>query len=222
MALKASPALQEAVQATTWKDKLTDASNLWLTATGMEEDGRFAEATVLYLRDAAGCLSKGLHVRAALSCSCAASCLEKTGNYNAARNLYFETARMYEEQAEAVFGKSIREALWLMQEAHDYFIVGGDAQRATQIYDKCASLARKSSPFATSETLDRVLRIRRSTAVRAVSFRLALPQTSDVNGAIEGFLRLRDARVSKPEAPVSSTSAAGTRKRPSVEKSIVS
>jgi len=109
----------------------------------MEEDGRFAEATVLYLRDAAGCLSQGLQVRAALSCSCAASCLEKTGNYNAARNLYFETARMYEEQADAVFGRSIREALWLMQEAHDYFIIGGDPQKATQIYDKCASLARK-------------------------------------------------------------------------------
>jgi hypothetical protein len=201
------------VQSTTWKDKLTDASNLWLCATGMEEDGRFAEATIFYLRDAASCLSQGLQARAALSCSCAASCLEKTGNINSARHLYFETAKMYEEQSDAVIGTSIREALWLLQEAHDYFIIGGDAQKAIQIYDKCASLARKSNPFVTGETLDNVLRIRRSTEPRPLSFALSVPQTSDVNGAIEGFLRLRDVQVSKAAAPLSRTSAGQTRGR---------
>jgi hypothetical protein len=188
----------------------------------MEEDGRFADATISYLRDAASCLSRGLRVRAALSCSCAASCLEKTGNINAARNLYFETAKMYEEQADAVFGTSIREALWLLQEAHDYFIIGGDAQKAGQIYDKCASLARKSNPFFAGEALDKVLRIRRGAQVRPVSFALALPQTSDVNGAIEGFLRLRDAQASKASEPVSGAPAGRIQRRPSVEKSIVS
>jgi Soluble NSF attachment protein, SNAP len=210
------------VQATTWKDKIADTSNLWLNATRSEEDGRFAEAAVFYLRDAAACLSSNLGVRAALSCSCAASCLEKTGNINAARHLYFETAKIYEEQAAASFGTSIREALWLLQEAHDYFIVGGDAQKATQIYDQCASLARKSSPFVTGETLDQVLRIRRGATPRPVSFGLPVPQTSDVNGAIEGFLRLRDALVSKPATPSVETSSVRARRRPSVEKSIAS
>jgi Soluble NSF attachment protein, SNAP len=209
------------VQATTWKDKVADPSNLWLGATRSEEDGRFAEATVLYLRDAAACLSNNLGARAALSCSCAASCLEKTGNINAARHLYFEAAKIYEEQAAAAFGTSIREALWLLQEAHDYFIIGGDAQKATQVYDQCASLARKSSPFLTGETLDQVLRIRRNATARPVSFGLSAPQTSDINGAIEGFLRLREMQVSKPTAPVE-TSSVRARRRPSVEKSIVS
>ncbi|MDA4132659.1 MAG: hypothetical protein OK454_05985 [Thaumarchaeota archaeon] len=211
------------MQVTTWKDKVADASNLWLRATRSEEDGRFAEATVFYLRDAAACLESNLGVRAALSCSCAASCLERTGNINKARHLYFETAKMYEEQAAAAFGTSIREALWLLQEAHDYFIVGGDAEKAIQIYDQCASLARKSSPFITGETLDKVLRIRRGAAARPVSFGLPgpAPQASEVNGAIEGFLRLRETMISKPITPVG-TSSVRAQRRPSVEKSIVS
>jgi hypothetical protein len=212
------------VEATTWKDKITDTSNLWLNATRSEEDGRFAEATVFYLRDAAACLGSHLEVRAALSCSCAASCLEKTGNFNAARNLYFEAAKIYEEEAAAAFRTSIREALWLLQEAHDYFIIGGDAGKAAQIYDQCASLARKSSPFVTGETLDQVLRIRRGAAApRPAPTGLFLPQTSDVNDAIEGFLRLRDARSPKSGTrPVEKPSSVRAQRRPSIEKSIAS
>ena len=208
--------------ATTWKDKVADPSNLWLNATRSEEDGRFAEATVFYLRDAAACLASNLGARAALSCSCAASCLEKMGNINAARHLYYEAAKIYEEQAALAFRTSIREALWLLQEAHDFFIVGGDAQKATQVYDQCASLVRKSSPFVTSETIDRVLRIRRSTAARPAAVAVVLPQTSDIHGAIEGFMRLRDVQVSKPAAPPVETSSVRAQRRPSVEKSIVS
>ena len=76
------------LQAATWKDKITDSSNYWLGAIRLEEDGRLSEAAVLYLKDAAEALKQGLRARAALSCSCAASCLEKTGKMNAARNLY--------------------------------------------------------------------------------------------------------------------------------------
>jgi hypothetical protein len=208
------------VQATTWKDKVADPTNLWLRATRSEEDGRLAEATIFYLRDAAACVSSGLGARAALSCSCAASCLEKNGNVNAARNLYFEAAKIYEEQASASFGTSIRETLWLLQEAHDYYIIGGDAQKAAQVYNQCASLVRKSSPFITSETLDQALRIRRSATARPASPGVPVPQTSDVNGAIEGFLRLREMRVSKPVT--AAETAVRAQRRPSVEKSIVS
>jgi len=209
------------VQSLTWKDKIVDSSNLWLNATRSEEDGSFGEATVFYLRDAADCLIRGLRTRAAISCSCAASCLEKEGNINAARHLYFETAKMYEEQADAAFRTSIREALWLLQEAHDYFIVGGDGQKAAQVYDRCASLARKASPFVTSETLDEVLRIRRATSARPLFYSDPVPEASEIDGAIEGFLRLRDEEVSKA-SPQARGSARNTRRRPSVEKSIVS
>ena len=119
---------------------------------------------------------------------------------NAARNLYFEAAKIYEEAAELVFGSSIREALWLLQEAHDYYIIGGDAQKAGELYDECASLARKSSPFINGEMLDKVLRIRRDTKARSITFSVEA-QTSEVNNAIEGFLRLRDAPTPSTKRP---------------------
>jgi hypothetical protein len=209
------------VQAITWKDKIADSSNLWLNATRSEEDGKLAEATVFYLRDAAYCLGRQLAARAALSCSCAASCLEKEGNINAARNLYFEAAKIYEEQAAVAFGTSIREALWLLQQAHDHFIVGGDAQKAAQVYDRCASLARKLSPFISGENLDEVLGISRRTEATQASSSVPTPQTSEIDDEIEGFLRLRDAQASKA-TPQVQKSASGTRRRPSVEKSVVS
>jgi hypothetical protein len=212
------------LQTATWKDKITDASNVWLNAMRMEEDGHLSEAAILYLRDASQSITQGQRARAALSCACAASCLEKTGKINAARNLYFEAAKLYEQAADAVFGSSIREALWLLQEAHDYFIVGGDGQKAGQLYDRCASLARKSSPFITDETLNKILRIRRDAKPRQISFALE-PQTSEVNGAIEGFLRITDAHTSDGAAAKPRTTnapAARTNRRPSIEKSIVS
>lgn len=209
------------MQATTWKDKITDPSNLWLAATRAEQDGRFAEATVLYLRDAADCLTRGLEGRAALSCSCAASCLERTGNGNAARHMYLEAAKIYEEQAEVVFGRSTREALWLLQEAHDHFIIAGDAEKAAQVYEKCASLAIKSNPFVTVETLDKVLRVRPNTPAGPVTYSTSVPQTPETSNAIEEFLRLRDSQVSKLR-PQPGTSTTRSRRRPSVEKSIIS
>jgi tetratricopeptide (TPR) repeat protein len=209
------------LQAATWKDKITDSSNYWLGAIRLEEDGRLSEAAVLYLKDAAEALKQGLRARAALSCSCAASCLEKTGKMNAARNLYFEAAKIYEEAAELVFGSSIREALWLLQEAHDYYIIGGDAQKAGELYDECASLARKSSPFINGGMLDKVLRIRRDTKARSITFSVEA-QTSEVNNAIEAFLRLRDAPAPKSKDQAETLAAVNNPRRSSIEKGFTS
>lgn len=209
------------MQATTWKDKVVDPSNLWLSATRSEDDGRLAEAIVYYLNDASECLRRGLRARAALSCSCAASCLERTGNTNASRHLYIESAKMYEEQAKASFGTSIREALWSLQDAHDYYVMGGDSHKAGQIYDECASLAMKLSPFLARDNLDQVLRIRRSSEARPVTVSVPVPQTSDVSNAIDGFIRLRDGNIS-PLGPQAKATTDRARRRPSIEKSIVS
>ncbi len=209
------------VQATTWKDKITDTSNSWLAATRSEQDERFGEAVVFYLRDAGDSLSRGLKARAALSCSCAAGSLEKMGNGNAARRLYLEAAKMYEEQAEAVFGTSIREALWLLQEAHDHFMIAGDGQKAAQVYDRCASLAKKSNPFVNSESLDQVLRIRRGAKPKPVAFSLPEPETSETRGAVSAFMSLREGQLSKV-APQAGTPRERIRRRPSIETSIAS
>ena len=209
------------MQAVTWKDKITDPSNVWLNAMRLEDDGQLSEAALLYLRDAAQSVAQGLGARAALSCSCAANCLERTGKINAARSLYVETAKIYEETANAVFGSSIREALWLLQESHDYYIIGGDAQKAGMIYDKCASLARKSSPFLTAETLENVLRIRRDARARPVSFSLDT-QTTDLKSAIDGFLHVRNKLSSKPGSKPRTKAEGGFYRRPSIETNIVS
>lgn len=209
------------MQATTWKDKITDTSNSWLAATRSELDERYAEATTLYLRDAGDSLNRGLKARAALSCSAAAGCLERTGNGNAARRLYSEAAKMYEEQANAVFGTSIREALWLLQEAHDCYIISGDSKKAAQIYEECATLAKKSDPFISEDTLDQVLRIRRGAQPKPVAYSLPVDGASDVSHSIEEFMRLRSGQP-PTAAPHAKKPAERTRRRPSIEKSIVS
>lgn len=210
------------MQAATWKDKITDPANLWLNATRMEDEGHLPEAAVLYLSEASDALKRGLVARAALSCSCAAGCIERTGRAKAARDLYFEAAILYEEAADAVFGSSIREALWLLQASHDYFILGGDAEKAAKLYQRCASLARKSSPFISADALDGVLRIRRDAKPKATPH-APEAKSPEVDLAIEGFLRLRGS--TPPEGapkPPADPKQSRLYRRPSIEKSIVS
>lgn len=206
------------MQAVTWKDRITDGANLWLNATRIEENGDFAEAAVFYLKDGADCLKHGMAARAALSCSCAANCLEKVGDMNAARNLYFEAGKIYEETADSVFGDSIREALWLMQEAHDQYLLGGDEQKATETYERCVRLIRKVSPFDTGSLANQLLRVRKSSDIRAPGLPKSAPQTSDVKNAVEVFLRMRDVQP----AASGGLKRGAPERRFSDEKSIIS
>lgn len=207
------------MQATTWKDKIADSSNSWLRATTSEEDGRLPEATVLYLKDSTESLERGLKARAALSCGCAASCLERMGNVNSARRLYLEAARIDEEQAIKAMGGSLREAFWLLQESHDYFVMAADAENASRVYDACVSLAKKLNPFATDESLDEVLRIKPTAQPRQAFFGLPAPQPREVSAAVDEFLRIREEQVGT--APMKAPRAPAQR-RASIEKSIVS
>jgi hypothetical protein len=186
---------------TTWKDRITDTSNLWLNALRTENDQKLEEATVLYLRDSIECLKKGLLTRAALSCSCAAECQEKTGRYNDSRRLYLETARLYEESARASFGRSVRESLWLLQESSDYYALVGDKQKASEILDRYLSLARRLDPFAVVDGLDspgRAVKAQESIAGGGGGGS-TLPQGPEVSGVVEEFLRLRNKQ--QQEAP---------------------
>jgi hypothetical protein len=210
------------VQTTTWKDKIADSSNSWLRAMTAEEDGRLPEATVLYLADATDCLGRGLKARAALSCGCAAACLERMGNVNAGRHLYLEAAKIYEEQGDAAMESSLREALWLLQEAHDYFVMGSDVDNAARIYDRCASLAMKLNPFVTTDTLDGMLRIKPDAQARPTFFSIPAPEPREVSLAIDQFLRLRETQRGSSESRQPEKSPPqGNPKRDSVEKSVV-
>ena len=84
----------------TWLDRLTDDSNLWLTAVRLEERGDLAKAITLYLEDATKCLTANSLTRAALGGSCAADCLAKGGDTENARAVYNAVARLYWESAD--------------------------------------------------------------------------------------------------------------------------
>jgi hypothetical protein len=192
----------------TWKDRITDTSNLWLNALRTENDQKLEEATVLYLRDSIECLKKGLLTRAALSCSCAADCQEKLERYGESRRLYLETARLYEESARGSFGRSVRESLWLLQESSDYYALIGDKQKASEILDRYLSLARRLDPFAVVDGNDsprRTVKVQESSSSSSggdvvVVGGSALPQDPEVREAVEEFFRLRNQEPPKKKS----------------------
>ena len=185
---------------TTWKDRITDTSNLWLNATRTENDQKLEEASVLYLKDGADCLKKGLFTRAALSCSCAADCQEKLGRYDDSRRLYLEAARLYEESARSSFGRSVRESLWLLQESSDYYALVGDKQKASEILDRYLSLARRLDPFAVVDGSEAPAMVSKVPEGAGRSDGPALPQSPEMRGAMQEFLRLRNQELPKPQS----------------------
>ena len=130
-----------------WYHRITDTSNLWLIATNLEDDGNLEEAIKIYLKDATLSWEKGSLVKAALSCACAASCLEKIGYSKIARALYFESATIYEKNAHAMMDVSIREALWSLQRAYESCVLAESVRKAEELLYNYRSLLVKISPF---------------------------------------------------------------------------
>ena len=130
-----------------WSDRITDRGNLWLAATNLEDDGNFAEAAKLYLRDATWCSIKTQLARAALSSTCAARCLEKIGHPQISQALYSQAGTLYENNAYSILDKSIREALWSFQRAYESLLLANSSERAQEMLYKYTSLASKVSPF---------------------------------------------------------------------------
>lgn len=176
----------------TWMDKITDEDNLWLNAIKMEDESNYFEAFVYYLKDSSECVKQNSLVKAALSCSCAASCLVSLGNMTATRQLYLESARMYEENADSIIGESIREALWSLQESYEYYLLGGNGDRAQKAYDKSLFLARKVNPFSGEDEIMQSLRMRKKHADDTMNMTHTNLQTSDkIEQEIQNFMHLR-------------------------------
>lgn len=131
-----------------WSDKITDRGNLWLAATNLEDDGNFLESAKLYLKDASWCVIKAQLVRAALSASCAARCLESLGHPQIAQALYSQAGALYENNAYSILDKSIREALWSFQRAYETLILARSKEKAQEMLYKYTSIASKISPFS--------------------------------------------------------------------------
>jgi hypothetical protein len=133
---------------TTWLDRITDESNLWLSAGKAEQAGDCSSAAVLYLEDACACLRRNSPVRAALSCYCAAECVSKCGASLQADRLYSQAGRLYVGIADHEVSGSIREALWALQRAYACYSLAGNSEDSRRTLESYRFLVRRANPFA--------------------------------------------------------------------------
>jgi hypothetical protein len=133
---------------TTWLDRITDESNLWLSAAKAEEARQYQSAAIQYLADATQCVGRGASVRAALSSFCAADCLVMLGDAADARLLYFQAGRLYSNIADHGVSGSIREALWALQRAYASYVLAERPKEAEAINEAFRLLARRANPFS--------------------------------------------------------------------------
>lgn len=134
-------------QVSTWIDKITDESNTWLNACRLEDVGNYADAIILYLKDAAESLRIGSLVRAGLSCSCAADCLVKLKVEALPKKLYFKAATIYREITKSAIHGSIREWLWALQKAYENFVLAGETAMAEAVLGEYMVLATRVQPY---------------------------------------------------------------------------
>ncbi len=176
----------------TWMHRTTNESNLWLNAIKMEDECNYFEAFVYHSKDASECLKQNSFVKAAMSCSCAANCLVNLGNLAAARQLYLESARIYEENADSIIGKSIRESVWSLQEAYECYLLGGNGDKAQKVHDKSIFLAKKINPFSGEDEIMKNLKMKKQHVDTIMNIsNTNLQISSEVEKLIQNFMQLR-------------------------------
>jgi hypothetical protein len=212
------------MEAITWIDRITDETNPWLTATKKEEEDDLPQAAQLYLKDAGECLKQDSLVKAALSCSCAADCLSRVGQLDKAQLLYSEAAHLYLENADFVIGKSVRESLWSLREAHEYFLLAGDKLASRQVSDRLVHLASRVDPNVGNEEITRVPQSRTPViGGKSIKETFPLSNSTDMVASLEQFLRLRRSRDGLEIKSAPSTAVTAARRRgPINEESIIS
>ena len=144
---------QKSTKITSWSDKLVDPSNFWLKAVNKEEEHEYEIAADSYLKDAIVSSDRGSFNRAALSCSCAATCISKLGDRKTAQKLFFEAGNLFETKANSVSSESIRESVWALRQSYENFIMSGDVQKAEEIYQMITTYASRINPLSGSREL---------------------------------------------------------------------
>lgn len=140
-------------------DNIADECNLWLNAVKQEEAGNLMEAHSLYLKDAVASLDQNSLVHAALSYSCAASCLKRAGKQAKAEKLYLETAKIYRQYVDTT--KSLRERLWALLQAYDHVLLANDTTTLREIEKKYITIKLKVDPFSNEKKVIYSLRLRK-------------------------------------------------------------
>ena len=185
----------------TWLERLTEDSNSWFNALRAEGEGDLVSAIVLYLNDAAECIRRGSLARAALSCSCAADCLLKTGDPNRARRFYREAGSIYRENFEGAINGSVREALWSLERAYECFLLADDSSRAQQVREIYKPLARRADPFAAQDQLQLPKPDAPPPSEMVNSGTEIRPGDLELRKAIQGFLRSRESAIKRNSSP---------------------
>ena len=208
----------------TWMDRITNESNLWLNAIKMEDEGSFLEASFLYLKDAAESLQQNSLVKAALSCSCASKCLSMTGNLEASRQLYLQTAMLYEINGDTVIGESVREALWSYQECYEYYNLVCNSEKAQIIHDKYVSLVRRTNPFLGEEEAMQSMRQRRKTSevIKSDINQTDMQVSTQVANAMESVLKAVESIYAKMNLEQSNSEQRNQSRVKKFEKSLTS
>lgn len=137
----------------TWSDKVTDKTNPWFLAIDLEDSGRYADAAEFYINSTISSWQNGSCVRAALSCSCAANCLDKLSNLNLATQLYYESASIYESHSLHIINKSIRETIWSLQRAYQGYVQAQRKDKAEEMLGKYESLIAKVNLYSSIDTI---------------------------------------------------------------------
>jgi len=206
------------MQATTWIDNIAEESNLWFNAVKAEEGGEFDHAAILYLKDASQCLSKGMQLKAALSSSCAASCIHRMGSQVRAQQLYAESAQIYLEKAQSLAGVSVREFLWCLRESYRAFQHAGKREKAEEVHRYYLSLAGRIDPFIFADSLSMSEPVQAEKESNEEHFQ----ENQTMTQAIELFLEPRRDEYRKMSASDPRKAADRLQRRaPNNEKSII-
>jgi hypothetical protein len=147
-------------------DSFTDERNSWFNAVRLEDSHDYSSATLSYIEDASRCLGRSSFIRAAMSSSCAASCIATLGDTTDALKLYSASASLYEHNGDLSIGKSLRESLWSFLHAFEYFTLVSDHISAERVSKKYADLARRVDRFEASSVFD-ALKVRREKVLQA-------------------------------------------------------
>lgn len=180
------------MQVNACSEKIPNESHLWLSATRNEDVGNLEESFRLYLLHSIEQLKKDSLINAALSCACAAKCAQTMNLNQISGKLCSESGKIYEEYSENILPKSIREALWSILAAYEYYILAGDVKRANSLEEKFVNLKQRLNPFYGEKEAVSLLREQKNNIPNFSFEENKVNISKTVLNALEEFLRFRN------------------------------
>lgn len=141
----------------TWIEKITDDSNLWLSAVKHEEERNYVDAITLYLKNATNELNQNSLVTVALDCVCAGNCAKEMNYFQLSKKLYHQAGKLYEFHHKKMLSDSPNESLWSLLQAYDVYLITEDFVNSQRVSSEYRSLMHRINPFYGNNEADDVL-----------------------------------------------------------------